>query len=168
MPTKENSVVAFKVCPKCHGLGKIPCDGKEHHRRLHETWAKSFHLVPVVYQSDEHPLPGLAVAELMPGGWYSIKVYVAVTAIPKPSSYYPLDGMAYKLDGRGVPQSAFSINKVGLWYFDIINDKAFWHVSCRWDDRDDLVPLGHWPDIFKLEDRKLLEEFSNNQRASTR
>lgn len=167
MTAKSDAIVTFKVCPKCKGSGVVPCDGKEYYRQLHREWAASFHLKPVVYNwLGKVVIPGLAVAQLLPGGWYGLKVYVAVTAIPRSGIYEAgYDGYgAYRLDGRRVPRSIMSVQGVDLSYFDIVNDKAFWHLSCPQNRKDELTLLDYWPDILALEDRKLIEEFSNNQR----
>ncbi len=168
MTTKKNAIVPFKVCPRCLGTGQIPCDGKEYYRQLHREWAESFHLKPVVYAwLGKAEIPGLAVAQLMPGGWHGLKVYVAVTDIPR-SGFFDAgaDGYyAYKLNGRGVPLSIMHIQGVDLSCFDIINNKAFWYLFCHSTRKDELARLDYWPDILNLEDRKLIEEYSNKQRS---
>ena len=158
MRTKPDTkaVVGFKPCPKCGGTGQVPCDGMEYYRQMHKSWAEQFHLKPVVYNwLGKAAIPGLAVAQLLPGGWYGLKVYVAVTAISRSGIYG-----VYRLDARGVPQSIMSIQDVGLSSFDIINDKAFWYLFCHQSRKDELMPLEHWPNNLSLEERRLIEEYS--------
>ncbi len=155
MRTKPDTkaIVGFKPCPKCGGSGEILCDGMELFRQQHKAWAMQFHMKPVVYNwLGEAAIPGIAVALLLPGGWYGVKVYVAVTEIPTSGIYG-----VYGLDRRGVPYCLKSIQGVGLWSYDDINGKAFWHLFCRQSRRDELVLLDYWPEFFELEDRKLLE-----------
>lgn len=168
MRTKPDTkaIVGFKPCPKCGGRGSIPCDGMEYHRTLHETWAKSFHLLPVLYNwAGKELVPGIAVAELKPGGWWALRVYVKASEVP--SHYYEasLDGyQAHRLDGRGVPHPLYNIGELGLRNFDIINEKAFWHVNCSWPDRENLKKLDYLPECIGLEDRKMIEViYSRNE-----
>lgn len=157
---KRDAIVSFKTCPRCQGAGKVPCDGLEYHRELHRQWAQSFHLKPVVYNwLGKAALPGLAVAQVMPGGWWGLKVYVAVTAIPRSGIYG-----VYGLDERGVPKSIMNIQGVDLNYFDIINDKAFWCLAGQWFRKNEITLLDYWPEAIDEIRRiaeggiKLLEE----------
>lgn len=162
------SLVTFKTCPKCKGLGRVPCDGKEYYRQLHRDWAKSLDLKPVVYAwLGKAAIPGLAVAQTLPGGWYGLKVYVAITDIPRSGIYEIGCGGygAYRLDGRGVPGSIMNVQGIDLSYFDIINNKAFWYLFCHYSRRDELTPLDYWPEDLSLEDRKLIEEYSQRSEA---
>ena len=151
MPSKKNLPVTYKPCAKCGGSGQVPCDGKEPFRIQQKEWAESFNGKPVLYKGYESTewVPGVAVAQLLPGGWHEVRIYLAVTARPK-GAYIWADS-AFRLDDRGVPHAAVNVGGNGLWSFDIINDKAFWHTNCRWDSREDLVHLDYWPEIMSLE-----------------
>lgn len=163
---KDNQLVTFKPCPKCGGTGIVPSDGKEHLRKEYREWAESYHLKPVSYKRSwwgRGPILGVAVSQILPGGWSGLKVYVKVTDIPKTpmmskASYGSIH--AYKLNGRGVPQPFMELEGFDVWCFDIINDKAFWYVFCRHDAQDEITKLDFWPDSFKLESRALLEQHS--------
>ena len=156
---KKNLPVAYKVCSKCGGSGQVPCDGREHYRRKYREWAETFHLMPVVFSwLGKASIPGIAVSQLLPVGWYGLKVYVAVSDIPRAGVIEAGNGSGYafRLDGRGVPQAIIGVQGVDLHYFDIVNDKAYWYLFCHSTRRDELRTLDYWPDDIKLKDVKLL------------
>lgn len=137
---KKDALVAFKPCPKCHGAGVTPCDGMELYRAEHKAWAESYHLMPVIYKG----VPGLAVKNLLPGGWHQVKIYIAVRE-KSSGDFSVFDGFAYRLDSDGIPHSAFKVQGIDLYAFDIINGKALWFTVCQWLYRHELRLLDHWP-----------------------
>lgn len=103
----NTKLVSFKPCPRCNGIGKIPCTGKEYHYQLSQEWAESLHgrmvMVPFLRASratggdlkgDWIQVPGLAIRYTYPGGWDGIKVYISIDKAPnwgnfnRPSSGY--------------------------------------------------------------------------------
>lgn len=162
---KENQLVTFKPCPRCSGTGIVPCDGKEHLRKEYREWAESYHLKPVSYKCswlEQGPILGVAVSQVMPGGWHGLKVYIKITDIPRTAKMESDYGSyhAYKIDGRGVPQPFMKLESYPVWTFDIINDKAFWYVFCRHDEQDEITRLDFWPDFLGSESQVLLDKHS--------
>lgn len=158
---KRNLPTAFKVCPKCGGAGQVPCDGKEHYRQESRKWAGSFHLKPVVFNwLGKGAIPGVAVDQLLPGGWHGLKVYVATSDIPWSGVIAARSGSGYafRLDGRGVPKAIIDIQGVDLHNFDVVNDKAFWYLFCHGTRREELQLLDYWPESVKLDEVKLLAQ----------
>lgn len=78
MRAKKGAVATFKDCPKCHGTGKVTCDGRDKFRQKYLLWAMRLHMKPVVY-SGKQEVPGIAVAGIFPGGWAFVDIYVALT-----------------------------------------------------------------------------------------
>lgn len=126
----------FKPCPKCGGSGRILDDGKGHFREAHRLWAEGYHLRPVIYSRRGIALPGLAVKELLPGGWHDVKVYVGVTDISTSGVH-----SGYT---RGSP---FQVREVEIWQYDSVNGRALWFTTCPWWDRAHLTPIEGWPEI---------------------
>jgi len=148
---KTGKLVTFKTCPRCHGAGQVPCDGNEHVRQEQRDWAYSFTMKPVAFKCwDGTVVPGVAIPELLPGGYHNLKIYVKMT--DPPNQY----GYIYKDIGDGKATPIHTVGDVALFSFDIINGKAFWPVTCRYQDRDGLL-LEYWPEFLSLENRKLLE-----------
>lgn len=153
MRTKSmKALVPFKPCPRCHGSGEVPCDGNELVRKEQREWAYTYNQKPVVFQMyDGTVVAGLAIAQLQPGGYHKLKVYVKVSDPPNTWGY------AYKNIGGGMIEGLYQVGTRHLFEFDEINGKAFWPVTCRYEDRDKLQLLESWPDWMSLEVVKLLE-----------
>lgn len=135
---KKNALVTFKICPKCNGSGKVPCDGFEHYREKSQNWARQLHLQPVVVRKIDKVFPGLAVKSVNPGGWGAVKVYVAVTDLPPEVMI---------LRARHFEGDILMMCEVQC--FDIINDRAFWHKRVSWGYRDDISILDTWPEMIQ-------------------
>lgn len=78
MRAKKNAVVTFKDCPKCHGTGRVTCDGRDKFRQKYLLWAMRLHMKPVVYSGGKQEIPGIAVAGINPGGWAFVDIYVSI------------------------------------------------------------------------------------------
>lgn len=151
MTRKKDALVTFKTCPRCKGMGQVPCDGKEPVRKEQGEWAYSYNMKPVSFQCwDGTVVAGLAVPQLLPGGYYHLKIYIKVTKPPDSLGY------AYKITTDGRAKPLFNAGEVALFEWDEINGKAFWPVTCRYEDRDKLQLLDYWPESIAIEDIKLL------------
>ncbi len=78
MKAKKDAVATYKDCPKCHGTGRVTCDGRDPFRQKYLLWAMRLHMKPVVY-SGKQEIPGIAVAGINPGGWAFLDIYVSLT-----------------------------------------------------------------------------------------
>lgn len=126
--------MTYKICPQCHGAGKVLCDGFEYHRALHKQWAESWHLKPVIVRRatvrGDTFILGLAVVGILPGGWGAVKVYIDVT-----DSLRSRSGSA-----------------------DFINGKFIWYILLGWSYREDLQPLVSWAGAEQIQEIMRLTE----------
>jgi hypothetical protein len=88
----------------------------------------------VSYQYDETLLAGVAEAEYRRGGWWGLRIYVAVSELPGRSTYTEYEPGLYSCFGRGnFP--------VPVYTFTIVNGKAFWFLPCGYSNREQLELL---------------------------
>lgn len=133
MPRKQDAVVTFKTCPKCHGTGKVTCDGRDHFRLKYMAWAWKHHMKPVVYHGEQQDVPGIAVAGIFSGGWAYLDIYVALTNERMWPSYFNQEAGAY------IHMTRRKKRGTKLEY------QNFYIISCRGPDNVKVELLDYWP-----------------------
>jgi len=116
MRRKDTEILTFKPCPRCGGLGIIPCTGREPHMKKALEWAESLHgkMVTIPFLSSMHPetwirIPGLAITHIGLGGWGNARVYISIDRGLNWGGFWPLikPGTAYdeqhdEIEGRRI------------------------------------------------------------------
>jgi hypothetical protein len=141
MRKRDTALVGFKPCPRCHGTGKIPCDGKEIYRERHRVWAEGFVGKLVAIEAYDYVkkayrwIPGLATGvSKAQGGWPQVVVHVAISKLPSHQYWLPepLRGMSAFFEG-----SYDEIKGKAYWY-DLVSDPKMIRIIA---DTPDLLEL---------------------------
>lgn len=140
MTARKDSLATFKPCPKCHGTGKVTCDGRDHIRQKYLLWAMRFHMKPVVYKGKKQPVPGIAVAGVGPGGWAFLDIYVSKTK----DHTYALNGHFNEVVGAYLYIRRRRKRGAKVEY------ENFYCIECRGPEMDKVEPLEIWPQHLML------------------